>query len=92
MQEFWTGESFHRTDDGNALSYNLARNIVGLLGREWRSFTSFATNAQRADGGAAARSALDLDLGELAAAALNVPVQPGWSPDPATWKKTPRQR
>lgn len=93
MQEFWTGESFRRTDDGNLLSYELARNIVGLLGREWGSFTRFASGAQRADGGAAAaRAALNLDLGELAAAALNVPVQPGWSPEPARWQKTPRQR
>jgi len=93
LQEFWTGESFQRTDDGNELSYDLARNIVGLLGREWRSFTRFATHARRADGGAAAaRAELNLDLGELAAAALNVKPQPGWGPDPAAWMKTPRQR
>ena len=93
MQEFWTGESFGRTDEGHTLSYDLAHNIVGLLGREWRSFTAFATNAKRADAGAAAaRDALGLDLGELAAAALNVKPQAGWSPDPAAWKKTPRQR
>jgi hypothetical protein len=93
MQEFWTGDSFGRTDDGHSLSYDLARNIVGLLGRQWGSFTSFATSAKRADGGAAAaRAALSLDLGELAAAALNVAPQPGWSPDPAAWQKAPRQR
>ena len=93
MQEFWTGQSFHRADEGNALSYDLARHMVGLLGREWRSFTAFATQARRGDGGAAAaRAALGLDLGELAAAALRVTPQTGWSPDPSLWKKTPLAR
>jgi hypothetical protein len=93
MQEFWNGESFHRTDDGNTLSYDLAHNIVGLLGRDWRSFARFATAAQRVDGGAAsARAALNLDLGDIAAAALNVAPQPGWSPDPHSWKHAPQKR
>lgn len=93
MQEFWSGESFHRTGEGHSLSYDLAQHIVGLLGREWRTFTKFATAAKRADGGAAsARDALGFDLGELAAAALRVKPQPGWSPDPTSWKNAPRQR
>ncbi|HEU5136834.1 MAG TPA: hypothetical protein VFU13_16930 [Steroidobacteraceae bacterium] len=88
MQEFWTGTSFSRTDDGNALSYDLARHIVGLLGREWPSFIAFTANASRDDGGAAAAlGLLKLDLGDIAAAALNVHRQPGWSPDPAVWKQ-----
>ena len=56
IQEFWTGKSFNRTDDGNELSYDLARSIVELLGREWPSFVEFAANASRDDGGAAAAS------------------------------------
>jgi len=86
IQEFWTGKSFNRTDDGNELSYDLARSIVELLGREWPSFVEFAANASRDDGGAAAASGiLKLDLGDIAASALNVARQPGWSPDPAGW-------
>jgi hypothetical protein len=82
MQEFWTGKSFNRTDDGNALSYDLARNIVGLLGREWPTFIRFVCGARRDDGGAAAALAeLKLDLGDIAAAALNVNRQAGWSPN-----------
>lgn len=93
IQEFWSGESFHRPDEGNSLSYDLARNIVGLLGREWASFTRFATSATRADAGAAAaRAALNLDLGELAAAALNVAPQSGWNPNPSAWSRAPQQR
>ena len=86
IQEFWTGRSFHRTDDGNELSYDLARSIVQLLGREWPTFVEFAANASRDDGGSAAASGiLKLDLGDIAAAALNVDRQSGWRPDPARW-------
>jgi hypothetical protein len=91
IQEFWSGRSFHRPDEGNALSYDLARAIVGLVGRDWPSFREFASRAQRADGGAAAaRAALSLDLGELAAAAINMPRSTRsppvrWSPAPHAW-------
>jgi len=87
MQEFWSGESFHRTDDGNALSYDLAQGIVALLGREWTSFTRFVLGAKRDDAGAAAaRAALNLDLGELAAATLRFPARKDWSPNPSAWR------
>ena len=87
MQEFWSGESFHRTDDGNSLSYDLARSIVALTGREWPTFTKFVLAAKRADAGAAAAmTALNLDLGELAAAALRLPRQADWSPNPSAWR------
>jgi hypothetical protein len=31
IQQFWSGESFHRPDDGQMLSYDLARILVGNL-------------------------------------------------------------
>lgn len=31
VQEFWSGKSFLRTDDGNALSYDLARRLVARI-------------------------------------------------------------
>jgi hypothetical protein len=87
VQEFWSGQSFLRTDEGNELSYDMARHIVELLGRDWSSFTRFARAAQREDGGAAAaREVLDLDLGQLAATAIGMREQKGWSPRPENWR------
>ena len=87
IQEFWTGDSFHRTDEGNALSYDLARAMVELIGRDWNAFAKFATEARREDGGAAAaRAALSLELGELAAAAVNMQPTAAWNPRPEAWK------
>jgi hypothetical protein len=88
MQQFWSGSSFDRGDDGNALSYDLARHIVGLIGREWSAFTKFVRGAKREDSGAAsAKAQLDLDLGQLAAAAVGLQARSGWSPDPARWEQ-----
>ena len=88
MQQFWSGSSFDRGDDGNALSYDLARHIVGLIGREWSAFTKFVRGAKREDSGAAsAKAQLDLDLGQLAAAAVGLQARSEWSPDPARWEQ-----
>jgi hypothetical protein len=63
IQEFWSGASFRRADDGNLLSYDLARILVAQLGRDWPAFEAFARAARRADAGAAsARSNLGIDL------------------------------
>ena len=87
VQEFWSGQSFLRTDEGNELSYDMARHIVELLGRDWASFTRFARAARREDGGAsAAREVLDLDLGQLAATAIGMSGRDGWSPRPDSWE------
>ena len=81
FQEFWSGEIFHGTDEAVALSRDLARNIVEHLARDRASFLEFATNASREDGGAAAAlGLLKQDLGDIAAAALNLERQPDWSP------------
>jgi hypothetical protein len=90
IQEFWTGKSFHRTDEGNGLSYDLARAMVELIGRDWTAFQRFAASAQREDGGAAAaRAAFSLELGELAAVAVNMPrdakAPRHWNPRPEAW-------
>jgi hypothetical protein len=87
VQEFWSGQSFRRTDEGNELSYDMARHIVELLGRDWESFTRFAHAVRREDGGAAAaREILDLDLGHLAETAIGMSGQTGWSPRPEAWE------
>jgi len=86
IQEFWSGKSFDRTDDGNLLSYELARIIVEQIAKQWESFSCFVTSAAREDAGAAAaRSALAINLGTLAAALLEVTADSGWAPDPESW-------
>jgi hypothetical protein len=88
IQEFWTGESFHRSDQGNGLSYDLARAMVELIGRDWHAFVKFARDAAREDGGAAAaRRVLSLELGELAAAAVNMRPTAQWNPRPDAWQR-----
>ncbi|MGH8613784.1 MAG: hypothetical protein ACREYF_17640, partial [Gammaproteobacteria bacterium] len=38
VQQFWSGESFARSDEGNSLSYDLARIIVEQFGKDWEGF------------------------------------------------------
>jgi hypothetical protein len=91
MQEFWSGDSFHRTDDGNALSYDLARIAVAQLARDWPAFSRFATSASRSDAGAeAAASALGIDLGSYIGALVQATED--WTPQPTTWRTPPGQQ
>jgi hypothetical protein len=86
IQEFWSGDSFHRPGDSNQLSYELARIIVEQLARDWETFARFVRRADRADAGAAAaRECLGLDLGEVVTALLERETPRSWSPDPAKW-------
>ena len=81
IQEFWSGASFQRADEGAQLSYELARIMAELLAKDWPSFKSFVTNAHAEDAGAAAaRAHLDMDLGELVCALLERDYLAGWSP------------
>jgi len=87
IQEFWSGDSFHRTDDGNALSYDLARAMVALAGRQWDAFRRFVNAAQRSDSGAAAaHQELGLELGALAASAIGLRPREDWTPRPGAWE------
>jgi hypothetical protein len=86
VQQFWSGESFDRTDDGNQLSYNLASVIVAQLAKDWDSFRQFVLAAHRDDGGdQAAKQHLGAALGELVCALLERETSPGWDPAPQTW-------
>ncbi len=88
IQQFWSGRSFHRTDDGNLLSYELARIIVERMAKDWNAFTQFALHASREDAGArAAVEHLDVDLGAYACALMERPRAEQWSPDPARWRE-----
>ena len=86
IQEFWSGKSFHRPDDGNLLSYDLARIIVEQIAKDWDSFKQFVLNANWQDGGTkSAADHLHLHLGEMVCALLEKPEECAWEPDPTKW-------
>jgi hypothetical protein len=92
IQEFWSGASFLRSDQGQMLSYELAATIVEQLARSWPPFRDFAREATFDDGGAAsARRHFDLDLGSFAAALVEQESASAWSPDPRRWKASPER-
>lgn len=92
IQQFWSGKSFLRNDEGNELSYDLARILVSQLAADWERFRPFVLAADGADGGdAAAREHLGVPLADLAAALLEQPVDARWAPDPARWQGEPER-
>lgn len=83
IQEFWSGKSFLRPDDGQPLSYELARLMVQLLDKDYERLKAFCRSAAREDGGTAAASAvLGASLAELAGAVLG---EGDWAPRPELW-------
>jgi hypothetical protein len=58
IQEFWSGRSFARTDEGNGLSYELARYCVRALAHDPGPFVEFTRNATHEDCGEAAAVAV----------------------------------
>lgn len=86
IQEFWSGASFLRTDDGNLLSYDLAKKMVGLAARDHDAFVAFVQLAQAGDGGDAASELLGYPLEDLAAVVLG---GGDWMPRPDTWRDIP---
>jgi hypothetical protein len=83
IQEFWTGKSFTRADEGNLLSYDLAQKLVTLLSHERDAFVRFVNEVDLRDSGQAAALA-HLGLG-LETAAQLVLGEGNWRPDPTTW-------
>lgn len=89
IQEFWSGDSFYRPDDGTMLSYDLARIMVEQMATEWEAFRQFVLAANGDDGGArAARAHLGVDLGEYVCALLEQSSCTGWSPNPPEGETT----
>jgi hypothetical protein len=81
IQQFWTGDSFHRPDDGQMHSYDLARILVEHLARRWPEFERFASHAARQDAGAqSASDHLGVDLGAWVCALLDREPSEGWRP------------
>lgn len=90
IQEFWSGHSFYRPDDGNMLSYDLGRTLVEILAGRWSQFRAFALAASYEDGGAAAaRECLGIELGDSLAGMFEQESSEGWAPDPQRWGDRP---
>jgi hypothetical protein len=92
IQQFWSGKSFLRSDDGNMLSYDLAQIIVEQLSKHWGPFQKFVLAADRADAGVAAgREHLGIDLGAYVCAILQKEDCSLFTPDPTTWDSEPEK-
>lgn len=92
IQEFWSGKSFLRADEGNLLSYELARILVEQFSRNWESFKPFVLQAKLADAGQeAAATCLNVDLGGAVIALFDLEATSSWSPAPALWKTKPER-
>jgi len=85
IQEFWSGKSFKRPDEGCALSYDLAQELTRLIARDYAKYRAYMNSAERGDAGSqAAIEVLDFALGDLTGAVLG----PGtWEPDPEAWNE-----
>ena len=83
IQQFWSGMSFRRPDEGSELSYDLAERMVKLLGEDYPRYRSLLNTAQAEDAGApAVAQAYGFELHKLAAAIIG---EGDWRPDPAEW-------
>lgn len=83
IQEFWSGESFNRTDQGSELSYELARYCLRALAHEHDVFAAFANSASFEDGGEAA--AIETHGGSLGGVIDQFFGEGDWSPKPELW-------
>lgn len=85
IQEFWSGKSWLRPDDGNALSYELATTFVGLAARDWPAFAAFVCAADAADAGdGASQQHLGHPIASFAEAVLGAGQ---WAPMPSRWQE-----
>ncbi len=93
IQQFWSGKSFLRTDEGNMLSYDLAQILVEQLSRDWGPFQKFTLAANWGDAGlAAGREHLGIDLGAYVCAILEKEGDcSAFMPDPTTWDSEPEK-
>ncbi len=92
LQQFWSGQSFLRTDQGNELSYDFARILVEQFSVEWEPFVRFACSADLGDAGVqAAERELGIRLGEAAAAILERSSAKGLEPQPEKWAAAPER-
>ena len=87
IQEFWSGKSIKRVDDGNELSYNLSELLVYRITQDIApppdKFREFVRQADYRDAGrAAAKKYLGIELSELVEDFLGTGQ---WDPQPDKW-------
>lgn len=92
IQEFWSGQAFLRGDEGNELSYDLAKILVSQFAADWEPFRQFVLAADLSDGAAAsAKRHLGIDLGAAVCAILERDTDPSWAPRPQAWHDDPER-
>ncbi len=83
VQEFWSGDSFSRIDEGQELSYHLAQFAVQYLAQDYDVFAKFVNSAHHSDAGESA--AKELYDGSLSSLLFNILGENDWSPKPESW-------
>jgi len=84
IQQFWSGHSFSRPDEGNELSYQLAQLITRSLAENHEAFYSFVEDASYQDGGEASLiKHYGISLGDIV---KNVFGEGNWKPAPEKWQ------
>ncbi|MBL8311350.1 MAG: hypothetical protein JNL19_13075 [Burkholderiales bacterium] len=87
LQDFWSGDAFHQANEGQELSYDLARRLVVGLSPDWDRMKRFIANASADDGGeSAAQETFGFSLAVPAEAVLGRTVT---GPVPARWRAPP---
>lgn len=90
LQQFWSGEAFHRPGQGQELAYDLARILTAQLASDWPRFTAFARSAHRLDAGAyAAQQLLGIGLGQAVCALLERDYTPDHEPTEPSLDNSP---
>jgi len=88
IQEFWSGDAFHRPDEGQELSYHLAQFAVKSLSHDYEAFVRFANMANYDDGGeSAANEIFGGGLGGLGGLIAQFFGDGDWAPKPQEWNK-----
>ena len=83
IQEFWTGDSFFRSDEGQRLSYQMAQILVSNISENTDAFRDFINLAKFDDGGEAAMNQIyDLSLADLVLSFLG---EGDWQAKPSCW-------
>ena len=92
VQEFWSGKSFLRPDEGNLLSYDLARILTEQFAPDWERFKAFVNTASLHDAGnLAAMKEIGADLGNTVCALFGFEHSTDWSPNPVLWENKPER-
>ena len=83
LQDFWSGDAFFQANEGQELSYDLARRLVVGLSPEWERMKRFIAQANASDAGeSAAHAVFGFSLAVPVEAALGRALA---GPAPANW-------